>query len=60
MKWWDKPSGTGEVSQHLVRVFNASHEQADRVAQWRTRLVDRCKKRTGALSSATELAKDLG
>lgn len=22
MKWWDKPLGTGEVSQHLVRVFN--------------------------------------
>jgi hypothetical protein len=22
MKWWDKPVGTGEVSQHLVRVFN--------------------------------------
>jgi len=21
MKWWDKPLGTGEVSQHLVRVF---------------------------------------
>lgn len=22
MKWWDKPLGTGEVSQHLVRVFS--------------------------------------
>ncbi len=22
MKWWDKPLGVGEVSQHLVRVFN--------------------------------------
>lgn len=22
MKWWDKPLGTGEVSSHLVRVFN--------------------------------------
>lgn len=22
MKWWDKPLGTGEVAQHLVRVFN--------------------------------------
>ena len=22
MKWWDKPIGTGEVSQHLVRVFS--------------------------------------
>jgi len=22
MKWWDKPLGTAEVSQHLVRVFN--------------------------------------
>lgn len=22
IKWWDKPLGTGEVSQHLVRVFN--------------------------------------
>ena len=22
MKWWDKPLGNGEVSQHLVRVFN--------------------------------------
>jgi hypothetical protein len=22
MKWWNKPLGTGEVSQHLVRVFN--------------------------------------
>ena len=22
MKWWDKPLGTGEVSHHLVRVFN--------------------------------------
>ncbi len=22
MKWWDKPLGTGEVSQHLVRIFN--------------------------------------
>lgn len=22
MKWWDKPLGTGEVSQHLVRVFH--------------------------------------
>ncbi|MCP9447051.1 MAG: restriction endonuclease [Nitrospira sp.] len=22
MKWWDKPLGTDEVSQHLVRVFN--------------------------------------
>ena len=21
MKWWNKPLGTGEVSQHLVRVF---------------------------------------
>lgn len=21
MKWWDKPLGTGEVSQHLVRLF---------------------------------------
>jgi hypothetical protein len=21
MKWWEKPLGTGEVSQHLVRVF---------------------------------------
>ena len=26
MKWWDKPLGVGEVSQHLVRVFN--HEQS--------------------------------
>jgi restriction system protein len=24
MKWWDKPLGTGEVSQHLVRVFTRS------------------------------------
>lgn len=24
MKWWDKPLGTGEVSHHLVRVFNRS------------------------------------
>jgi restriction endonuclease Mrr len=24
MKWWDKPLGTGEVSQHLVRVFSRS------------------------------------
>lgn len=22
MKWWDRPLGTAEVSQHLVRVFN--------------------------------------
>lgn len=22
LKWWDKPLGTGEVSQHLVRVFS--------------------------------------
>jgi restriction system protein len=22
MKWWEKPLGTGEVSQHLVRVFS--------------------------------------
>lgn len=22
MKWWDKPLGTGEVSEHLVRVFS--------------------------------------
>ncbi|KUP04712.1 restriction endonuclease [Bacillus coahuilensis p1.1.43] len=22
MKWWDKPIGVGEVSQHLVRIFN--------------------------------------
>lgn len=22
MKWWDKPLGTGDVSQHLVRVFS--------------------------------------
>jgi restriction system protein len=22
MKWWEKPLGTGEVSHHLVRVFN--------------------------------------
>jgi len=22
MKWWSKPLGTGEVAQHLVRVFN--------------------------------------
>ena len=22
MKWWEKPLGTGEVSSHLVRVFN--------------------------------------
>ena len=22
MKWWNKPLGTGEVSQHLLRVFN--------------------------------------
>lgn len=22
VKWWDKPLGTGEVSQHLVRVFS--------------------------------------
>lgn len=21
MKWWEKPLGSGEVSQHLVRVF---------------------------------------
>lgn len=26
MKWWDKPLGVGEVSQHLVRVF--SRDQA--------------------------------
>jgi len=24
MKWWDKPLGTGEVAQHLVRVFSRS------------------------------------
>ena len=24
MKWWEKPLGTGEVSQHLVRVFSRS------------------------------------
>lgn len=27
MKWWDKPLGTGEVSQHLVRVFNRGHSR---------------------------------
>ncbi|MBS4206309.1 restriction endonuclease [Lederbergia citrea] len=25
MKWWDKPVGVGEVSQHLVRIFNRGH-----------------------------------
>lgn len=25
MKWWNKPLGKGEVSQHLVRIFNRSH-----------------------------------
>ena len=25
MKWWDKPLGTGDVSQHLVRIFNRGH-----------------------------------
>lgn len=25
MKWWDKPLGPGEVSQHLVRVFGRGH-----------------------------------
>lgn len=25
MKWWDKPLGTAEVSQHLVRVFSRGH-----------------------------------
>lgn len=25
MKWWDKPVGIGEVSQHLVRIFNRGH-----------------------------------
>lgn len=25
MKWWDKPIGVGEVSQHLVRIFNRGH-----------------------------------
>jgi len=25
MKWWNKPIGTSEVSQHLVRVFNRRH-----------------------------------
>ncbi len=27
MKWWEKPLGTGEVSQHLVRVFNRGHSR---------------------------------
>ncbi|MBT2683366.1 restriction endonuclease [Bacillus sp. ISL-37] len=25
MKWWDKPVGVGEVSHHLVRIFNRGH-----------------------------------
>ncbi|NHM32439.1 restriction endonuclease [Neobacillus terrae] len=25
MKWWDKPIGVGEVSHHLVRIFNRGH-----------------------------------
>lgn len=25
MKWWEKPLGPGEVSQHLVRVFSRGH-----------------------------------
>lgn len=25
MKWWSEPLGVGEVSQHLVRVFNRGH-----------------------------------
>jgi restriction system protein len=25
IKWWDDPLGPGEVSQHLVRVFNRGH-----------------------------------
>ncbi|WP_312114337.1 restriction endonuclease [Brevibacillus reuszeri] len=25
MKWWDKPIGVGEVSHHLIRIFNRGH-----------------------------------
>jgi len=25
MKWWEKPIGRGEVSQHLVRIFSRGH-----------------------------------
>jgi hypothetical protein len=28
MKWWDKPLGTAEVAQHIVRVYSRSQARA--------------------------------
>ncbi|MBA3716363.1 MAG: restriction endonuclease, partial [Pyrinomonadaceae bacterium] len=28
MKWWDKPLGTAEVSQHVMRVFTRNYARA--------------------------------